>query len=114
MGGFNHLYTILITADVHEMMSVASNFKPVTQKQATQKSGKKSRSKLIKHSESSRSMSSKKFQGDKVDNAKCLSFLISIIKIFLQASLLTVDQEKLNSLIFQSATSPFKMDKKVN
>ena len=50
--------------------------------------------------------------GNKVDQARSLSFLISIVKIFLHAALLTVDQENLLSLVVQSSTSPFRNDKK--
>lgn len=37
-----------------------------------------------------------------------MGLLLSIVKIFLQAALITVDQEKLLSLIVSSDTSPFK------
>jgi hypothetical protein len=43
-----------------------------------------------------------------------MGFLLSIIKIFLQAALLTVDQERLLSLVAQSSTSPFRKATKNN
>ena len=41
-----------------------------------------------------------------------MSFLISIVKIFLHAALLTVDYENLLNLVVQSSTSPFRNDRK--
>ena len=41
-----------------------------------------------------------------------MSFLISIVKIFLHAALLTVDYENLLNLVVQSSTSPFRSDRK--
>jgi len=40
--------------------------------------------------------------------AQCLGHLISIIKIFLQAAILSDDEKNLLTLIASSSTSPFK------
>ena len=57
-------------------------------------------------------MPAKKGNGNQIDQVRCLSFLISIVKIFLHAALLTVDYENLLSLVVQSSTSPFRNDRK--
>lgn len=126
LGGFTHLYMILITSDVAEMLSVcpAASLGPPEQSLLGKKMGaglphqqrqlKKSRSKLIKSSLQSQieAAQARKGQGNKVDQARCLSYLISIVKIFLHAALLTVDYENLLSLVVQSSTSPFRNDRK--
>ena len=103
LGGFNHLYDILMRADVAEMLAVNQN----KQSQNTAAKSKKYRSKASQQLIKAAMASSKNATNNRVDQARCLGFLISILKIFLQAALLTVDQTLLTT-IMQSSTSPFK------
>ena len=80
-----------------------------------QRHSKKQRAKLIKGGSMQgfvEEVAPKKGQGNQVDQARCLSFLISIVKIFLHAALLTVDYENLLNLVVQSSTSPFRNDRR--
>jgi hypothetical protein len=47
------------------------------------------------------------------NQAKCLGYLISLVKIFLLAALLKVDEKKLLTLIVQSSTSPYRKPKTI-
>mmetsp|Transcript_22806 Transcript_22806/g.22024 ORF Transcript_22806/g.22024 Transcript_22806/m.22024 type:complete len:137 (+) Transcript_22806:1286-1696(+) len=70
---------------------------------------KKKPSKLQKQAES---LSTQKEEQQMQNNqAKCLGYLISLVKIFLLAALLKVDETKLLTLIVQSSTSPYRRPK---
>ena len=50
---------------------------------------------------------------DRNDKARCMGFLLSIIKIFMNGALLSTDHDKLFQLIMHSSTNPMqKVSKK--
>lgn len=105
LGGFEHLYSILITSEPEEFLgSSQPNQRAVTQ---GKKKGKQVPSRRI----TDEPVDNKDSQQNQNNQAKCLGYLISIIKIFIQAALLTADEDKLLTLIVQSSTSPFRKPK---
>ena len=129
LGGFTYLYMILIDSDISDMIApvtaVNSNVAQTDASAVSKKqkaSQKKSRTKLTVKSSSALSYPEaeedkkpqliRQQQGIQTDQARCMSFLISIVKIFLHAALLTVDYENLLNLVVQSSTSPFRSDRK--
>jgi hypothetical protein len=99
MGGVYHLYGILKSTDFDSLMSDAQL--------EESKQGKSKKSSLLKTTVVPSSIKRLKqnvnegqeksqFRNDK---ARCMGFLLSIVKIFLQAALITVDQDKLLGLI---------------
>jgi len=118
LGGFSHLYLILISADITEMIAPSAvvspngsqGVDPTSKKQRARP--QKQRSKLLKNNVQQAAESLKKAHVNQTDQTRCLSLLISIVKIFLNAALLTVDYENLLSLVVQSSTSPFRSDRK--
>ena len=129
LGGFTYLYMILIDSDISDMIApvtaVNSNVAQTDASTVSKKqkaSQKKSRTKLTVKSSSALSYPEaeedkkpqliRQQQGIQTDQARCMSFLISIVKIFLHAALLTVDYENLLNLVVQSSTSPFRSDRK--
>ena len=49
---------------------------------------------------------------DRNDKARCMGFLLSIIKIFMNGALLSIDQEKLLQLVMHSTTNPMQKTSK--
>lgn len=101
LGGFDHLYTILITADPDEFL----NIKPPTQAVHGKKKAKQS----VPPPKSDPEPNSQQQN----NQARCLGYLISIVKIFIQAALLTSEEDKLLTLIVQSSTSPYRKPKNI-
>ena len=106
LGGFEHLYSILITAEPDEFLAT-NNQRQI----ATKKKGKNSA--VAKKNNNEQLTENKDSQQIQNNQAKCLGYLIGIIKIFIQAALLTADEDKLLTLIAQSSTSPFRKPKTI-
>ncbi|CDW85633.1 ubiquitin carboxyl-terminal hydrolase family protein [Stylonychia lemnae] len=116
LGGFDHLYSILITMDLDDLFGDASNLFQQRQMVSGSTSKKKQKGQQQKQKQSQTEQSNqekKQMQMIQNNSAKCLGYLISIIKIFIQAALLTADEEKLLTLIVQSSTSPFRKPKTI-
>lgn len=121
LGGFDHLYYILITYDFDSIQQVNDCPPALGDHDEEQKnsgsadhkgSKRKGKGAQTHMQESSARQLASRFKSQNIlyqtTQAQCLGHLISIIKIFLQAAMLSNDKNDLLFLISQSSTSPFK------
>jgi len=120
LGGFDHLYFILITYNFDAIDDgMAPGGRQIMQRQEEAKqspeqipsqSRKQKGAAAKAFNQLGQNRRSEKSQSNlyKRTQAQCLGHLISIIKIFLQAAILSDDEKNLLTLIASSSTSPFK------
>lgn len=109
-GGFDHLYMILITYDFDAIISsdqdsqiaLQTSPAPTASSKHPRQKGESPDRNFAKHNSVNQNLL---FQ---TTQAECLGHLIGIIKIFLQAAILSNDEKGLLHLIASSSTSPFK------
>lgn len=120
LGGFDHLYFILITYNfdsIDEGLGAGSRHQERRHEEykqdelerlPLQRKQKGANAKPAIISGPSRRPEKSQSNLYKRTQAQCLGHLISIIKIFLQAAILSDDEKNLLTLIVSSSTSPFK------